>query len=212
MRRTGMCLWFLIILLTVPGVENVHAATLDCGGGIISTGDSRMDLLMKCGEPDGKESHDEEIVDRPDPATKRKLFIVVEDWTYNFGPSQFMRIVTLRNGTVSNIRSGKYGTSKDTKPEQRECSEQLVTIGDSKSDVLARCGEPAAKDVRQEELKKKLDSGQEHSVFITIEEWTYNLGPDRFMRILTFRNGKLTDIKTGGYGYEMKQEGKRKNP
>jgi hypothetical protein len=209
MRSTGMRLWFLIVLLSAP-FGSAHAATLDCEGGIISAGDSRMDLLMKCGEPDGKESHDEELVDRPDLGTRRKLFIAVEEWTYNFGPAKFMRIVTLKNGTVSNIHSGKYGYSKDTKPEQRECGEQIVTIGDSKSEVIAKCGEPAGKDFQQEELKKKLDSGQERSVFVTIEEWTYNLGPNRFVRILIFRNGKLTEIKTGGYGYEMKQEEIRK--
>lgn len=46
--------------------------------------------------------------------------------------------------------------------------------------------------------------------FITVEEWTYNFGPDKFIRIFTFRNGKLVDIRTGGHGYEeMKKEEKR---
>ncbi len=34
-----------------------------------------------------------------------------------------------------------------------------------------------------------------------IEVWTYNLGRTQFIRYLTFRNGTLVDIKTGGYGY-----------
>jgi hypothetical protein len=156
---------------------------------------------MKCGEPDAKESHDEELIDRGDDGTKRKLFITVEQWTYNFGPTQFMRIVTLKNGKVAFIRTGNYGYSKDTRPTQQECSEQIVSVGDTKSDVIAKCGDPTWKDTRQEEFKERLDNGLERKVFVTIDEWTYNLGPNRFVRIITFRNGKLVDIKSGGYGY-----------
>ncbi len=47
-------------------------------------------------------------------------------------------------------------------------------------------------------------------MFVTIEEWTYNLGPNRFLRILTFRNGVLANIKTGGYGYDTQRDDKRR--
>jgi len=30
---------------------------------------------------------------------------------------------------------------------------------------------------------------------MTVKEGSYNLGPNRFVRILTLRNGKLVDIK-----------------
>ena len=211
MKSFVSSLWFLTAMLILPQV-NVHAATLDCANGIVSTDDSRVDLLMKCGEPDAKDSHDEELTEKPDPTTKRKTFITIEDWTYNFGPTQFVRIVTLRNGKIANIRSGNYGYSKTETSVQRDCSEQLVSEGDLKSDVVAKCGEPAAKDIRQEEVKTRVDQTTERSIFITIEEWTYNLGPNRFLRILTFRNGKLKDIRTGGYGYQMKEQEKRKAP
>ena len=36
----------------------------------------------------------------------------VEIWTYNLGPSQFLRIVVLQNGSVTEIRTGNYGYSK----------------------------------------------------------------------------------------------------
>lgn len=211
MIKTGFYLLFLIVLLTMLPVH-LHAASLDCPGGIIATGDSRLDLVMKCGEPDAKESHDEEIIDRSDPGMKRKVLITVEAWTYNFGPAQFLRIVTLRNGTVSDIRTGNYGYSKETKQEQHECSESIVSPGDLKTEVLAKCGEPTIKEVRQEASTEKLDARGERVLYITIEEWTYNLGPNRFVRILTFRNGKLKDIRTGGYGYPLKEEEKRKTP
>jgi hypothetical protein len=200
MMKTGIILWFLALMPALP-CPRAHAATLDCAGGLISVGDSRVDLLSKCGDPDAKEAHEEEITERPGDGSKRRLFVAVEDWTYNFGPGRFMRIVTLKNGTVTNIRTRNYGYSRNAKPDQRECSEQVVSVGDTKSDVIAKCGEPAWKDTRQEELKEKLDDGREHKILVTIEDWTYNLGPNRFVRILTFRNGRLTDIRTGKYGY-----------
>jgi hypothetical protein len=111
-----------------------------------------------------------------------------------------MRIVVLKNGVVANIRTGNYGYSKQTEPVQRECTEQLVSVGDSKTDVLARCGEPSLKDSHVEESRER-QGDTERRVLVTVEEWTYNLGPTRFVRILTFRNSRLTDIRTGNYGY-----------
>jgi hypothetical protein len=198
MFRSGVFLFFLVVFMVPCPV--IQAATMSCSGGVISTGDSRVDVLMKCGEPDAKESHEEELTGRLDDGTRRKLFITVEDWTYNFGPTQFMRIVTLKNGKVAYIRTGNYGFTKGAEPGHRECSEQVLSVGDTKSDVLSRCGEPTWKDTRQEEVKQRLDSGVERTVFVTIDEWTYNLGPNRFVRIVTFRNGKLVDIRSGGYG------------
>ncbi len=74
---------------------------------------------------------------------------------------------------------------------------EIVNI---ETDVLAKCGEPSLKDSHVEEFRDKLD-GTERNVLVTVEEWTYNLGPTRFVRILTFRNSRLTDIRTGNYGY-----------
>ncbi len=199
MKRMGVFMGFLV-LMAIP-FGNVYADSLDCKGGIVSTGDSRVDLVMKCGEPDWKDSHDEEITERLDSGTKRKLIVAVDEWTYNFGPSQFMRIVTLKNGKITDIRAGGYGYNKGAKPNQRECSGQIVSIGDLKSDVILKCGEPSWKDIHQEEIQERIDRGLERKVYDTIEDWTYNLGPNSFVRILTFRNNKLIDIKTGGYGY-----------
>ncbi len=201
MMRPGLFLFFLALMLAMP-FSNLYSATLSCAGGIVSVGDSRIDLLAKCGEPDQTESHEEEISERLDQGARQKTFITVEDWTYNYGPSQFMRIVTLRNGKVAHIRTGNYGYSKGAaKPAERECSEQVVSRGDLTADVVAKCGNPSWKDVHQEEFKEHLDSGLDRKVMVTVEEWTYNLGPNRFVRILTFRNGKLVDIRTGNYGY-----------
>ena len=115
MRSISLLLCFLAFM-AIPCV-NAYADTLSCKGGIVSTGDSRADLIMKCGEPDVKDSHIEEISERLDKDTKTKLTIIVDEWTYNFGPSQLIRIVTMNNGRIADIRTGNYGYSKSSKPE-----------------------------------------------------------------------------------------------
>jgi hypothetical protein len=76
------------------------------------------------------------------------------------------------------------------------CGNELVTEGDSRATVLAKCGEPVDRFVYVVE-KKVGDS----IVNIVVEEWTYNLGPYEFLYFLTFANGKLQEIQTGEYGY-----------
>jgi hypothetical protein len=102
--------------MAIPYLK-AYAESLDCRGGIISVGDSRIDLITKCGEPDLKDSHTEEISERLGKDTRTKLIVTVDEWTYNFGPSQLIRIVTMKNGRIADIRTGSYGYSKSTKPE-----------------------------------------------------------------------------------------------
>ena len=151
MGRIGIILLFLAFVTLTPAGD-VLADTFSCAGGIISVGDRSMDVLAKCGQPDSKESHQEELGERLDDNTKQKVFVTVEEWTYDLGTTQFMRIVVLKNGVVTDIRTGNYGYTRQTKPAGRECSEQVVSVGDSKVDVLAKCGKPTAKDTHVEEF------------------------------------------------------------
>lgn len=186
-----------------------RASDAFCGGRIVSAGDTNADVIMKCGEPDWRESHKQEIIEKLEADTKRKTFITVEEWTYNLGPDALMRTVTFKNGKVLDVRLGGYGYAKE-RSRQVPCSERIVSLGDSAGDVAMKCGKPAWKDVREEELRETLDDAKERKTFVAIEEWTYNFGPNKFMRIFTFRNGKLVDIRTGGYGYdEMRKDEKR---
>ncbi|WP_257456048.1 DUF2845 domain-containing protein [Archangium lipolyticum] len=89
------------------------------------------------------------------------------------------------------------------------CGNNLVADGASKTDVLLKCGEPAAKESRTESDAVKQRRGgkndsdsttTEQVVQKTIEEWTYNFGPNRLIQVAVFENGKLVDVRSGGYG------------
>ena len=38
-------------------------------------------------------------------------------------------------------------------------------------------------------------------VQVNIDEWFYNFGPNQFIQIFKFENGKLVTIENGNYGY-----------
>ena len=88
------------------------------------------------------------------------------------------------------------------------CGHALVKEGDYKLQVLEKCGDPDYQESRVEYRATVLrGSGvgtpgldlirQEP---VAIDEWTYDLGPRRFMQWLHFENGRLILIKDLGYG------------
>lgn len=188
-----------LVLVTFLLPAGSYADSISCSGGIVSSGDTSAVLFTKCGPPYGKDVRTEEVIDTSGKEST-KTVVTIEDWTYNFGPDQFMRIVTVRNGVVTGVRTAQYGAPKDGAPAGPECGNRIISAGDTKSEVLIKCGEPFYKDSHQEELRERIDETSSRKVYVTIEEWTYNYGPQRFMRIITFRNGTVVDIRTGGYG------------
>ncbi len=95
------------------------------------------------------------------------------------------------------------------------CGTRVISEGDYKDKVLAECGEPTYVEVWHEEriynfYRKPVYKDREHRYekepllvkeFVTVEQWTYNLGSYRLIRYLYFENGKLVRIKTGEHGY-----------
>jgi Protein of unknown function (DUF2845) len=87
------------------------------------------------------------------------------------------------------------------------CGSRLVSEGDTRAAVRAKCGEPA--DVEHRSVWRQpvvwvhgrpyhLSSDQ---IEIPVESWVYNLGPNKLMRRLRFEDGVVVEIETLGYGY-----------
>lgn len=71
---------------------------------------------------------------------------------------------------------------------QLRCGNDLVHEGDYKVQVLLKCGEP----LFAERIYDCRPYGWGCSV---VEQWTYDLGPYRMLRVLTFRNGRVAEIE-----------------
>jgi len=94
------------------------------------------------------------------------------------------------------------------------CGSYIIAIGDRSYDILRKCGDPSNviswEEVRARkeiwswtlEPEKRFYYGPLFAKeLVTIEEWEYNQGPNRFIRYLKFENGRLTRVTTGEYGY-----------
>jgi hypothetical protein len=103
--RTG------IAALVLPAfVAPAHA--FRCGTRIITRGDHAEKMLRFCGEPTSVQTR---LQTRGYVTEFGRVFpgvveeIVVEEWTYNLGPRQLMRLVRLENGFVTDIKQLGYG-------------------------------------------------------------------------------------------------------
>lgn len=84
MRRPAR---LVLLVLLLGGGAGAHGA-LRCGTDLITEGDSVVKLLEACGDP---------ATGNPD------LYLDTAEWTYNFGPNEFMYRVLIRDGAVERI-------------------------------------------------------------------------------------------------------------
>jgi hypothetical protein len=91
------------------------------------------------------------------------------------------------------------------------CKTRLVTPGAAAYEVKSLCGTPDDMQTRSEVRTVRravsvpcaagiCSTFVEDSVTVNVEEWTYDFGPQRFIQFLIFEQGKLVQIKSGGYG------------
>ncbi|HJR69069.1 MAG TPA: DUF2845 domain-containing protein [Gammaproteobacteria bacterium] len=96
----------LVLLVVAPA----HA--FRCGTRIITRGDSAEKILRFCGEPTSVQTRlsQRAYVDRFGRVFPTLLEdLVIEEWTFNLGPHQLVRVVRLENGYVAEIRHLGYG-------------------------------------------------------------------------------------------------------
>ncbi|WP_242344603.1 DUF2845 domain-containing protein [Anaeromyxobacter terrae] len=211
MNTTARCALALVFLAAATA-SRASESSLRCDRGVISLGDSQLDVLGKCGEPALRDSRTEEsataVRDEGSRAVSGvRVSTVVHAWTYNFGPQRFMYVVTLEGGKVIGIERGSYGyesgdvaAARESKPAS--CDSSRLKVGDLKLDLLARCGEPAAKDVRQVQRLEASESTITAERSVEVDVWTYDFGPNQFVHIVTLENGKVVAVERGGYGYQ----------
>jgi hypothetical protein len=86
------------------------------------------------------------------------------------------------------------------------CKNDLVQVGDPKSSVQIKCGEPMSKDSSCQVLRgaqaTTMTDQYGRTVTVapaceTVEEWTYNPGVGDFYTTIRFERGVITSIRYG---------------
>jgi hypothetical protein len=203
-----------VLASLVPLLSPRPAGALRCPGGIVSEGDRKVEVLARCGEPAQREVRPEESalsvldLDRNrEVLDERRETATVEEWAYNFGPTQLLYFVTFRNGKVADIQTGGYGFALPRLGELGpEGWGESAAVGRRKLEVLRSCGEPASVDRRYVERARTVSGPRPRTLIerretVAVEEWTFNFGPNRLLYVFTFENGKVVRVETAGYGY-----------
>ncbi|HVT37231.1 MAG TPA: DUF2845 domain-containing protein [Nevskiaceae bacterium] len=188
----------LLWLCALAPIGAQAAGALRCDGGIISEGDRVADLLGACGEPAYRDSW---------YAPTRNPHLLnpdTEEWYYNFGANQLLRVVRVRGGHVGNIGSDGYGFDQAPQPP---CDTGDIVPGMSKFRLLLTCGPPVTQEART--VLRALDPDDPYDLHhrgevtpVYREEWVYNFGGNALMRIVTLENGRVTDVENGRRGFD----------
>jgi Protein of unknown function (DUF2845) len=174
-----------------------NATTLKCDNGVVRMTDSKYEITHKCGEPAYTDFSQVTRISKRSKSETVSSFVTVEDWLYNFGHERFVVVLTFESDKLIGMRSFGYGRSEGEKINFNK----KVDIGDPSVRLLFLFGPPSYK---EERVDTKVISRKEGTTIPkqkTIARWTYNLGPNRFIRIYHFVNGRLKKTTFGSKGF-----------
>jgi len=105
---------FIVVLLFVclPGIcIGSQTNSFQCPNGIVSVGDTREEVAIKCGKPTTKIYTEVSPMTGTDAYRDRNSYTYESHWTYDPGPNGFVYRVEFRGGKVRYIdNTEKYGS------------------------------------------------------------------------------------------------------
>lgn len=200
----GALLGVLLGVWLAPPAQAVD--TLRCGSRLVSTDMTAAEVIAACGEPSFRD------VWSQDGAYGGGLLGYAEEWTYNFGSSQLLRVLRFRNGRLQRIDTEGYGFAED---RRGDCAQSGITPGMSKYRLIAACGEPLTRTVEVTQVPYETHRRQPHGFggsspkaqfweTVLREEWVYNFGAARFMRVVRLENARVVEVETAGRGFDSR--------
>ncbi len=147
--KTRFIVFMLLFHLFVFGTV-AFAQTYRCSGKLIRKGDTKVDLIKNCGEPDKMQT----IV-----SSNRGVMVKQQVLLYDKGAQKYA--VTIASGVIFRIR--EYADYK------LRCKGRTISVGDSEDSVLENCGAPLD---MQQILFGELDSPERGKRIL------YRRGPD----------------------------------
>lgn len=88
------------------------------------------------------------------------------------------------------------GIAPSARADTLRCKGKLISIGATKGEVLAKCGEPAFAENIEEPVRARRPNGTTYVVGTTSKDiWTYKRAPGQFLAVLTFEGSTLRSIE-----------------
>jgi hypothetical protein len=115
--------WRVVLLIIVMLMAADEGLAFRCGTRLVAVGDSKYEVLWKCGEPAWVESWVEKRLEPysiepfsdghrfylPNPTIAAVVYVMVEQWIYDLGRNHFTRTLTFENSRLARIETGDYG-------------------------------------------------------------------------------------------------------
>ncbi len=126
MKQRSWAHWIFLCACSCLLASEVSAdGGMRCGSRLVFEGDSLYDVRSRCGVPDASSQHVEyrtlrRLANGPCFKQQGQLIcghveehtveIVIDEWTYDFGSSSFIRTLTFEQGKLREVELGRYGT------------------------------------------------------------------------------------------------------
>lgn len=76
---------------------------------IVKEGMNQYEVESACGAANAKKVTQQSGVD-----AQGRSVPLIEEWTYDFGPSSFMRFLVFQGGSLVSVKTGGYGNPKES--------------------------------------------------------------------------------------------------
>ena len=183
------CFLLLLILLFFASPS---AFALRCGNRLVGEGTQDFQVRERCGEPFWTDYYMAvDVVGAYSPYEVQRE-VRFDVWYYNFGPRQLMRQMVFRDGVL--VREDALGYGYDELGT--DCNPNRDLRGLSAGELYARCGEPASRRTQPGTAVRRPAPGVERWRDERSEQWIYDFGDDRFMRMVNLYNGHVVGSGT----------------
>lgn len=201
-RMRSLAGWCAAVALTAAAFpEWAFASSMRCGSRLLSEGMLAAEAQALCGEPDFRD------VWASPGGYGYGAGSPTEEWVYNRGSSQLLRVLRIRNGRIERIATEGYGFAPQS---ARNCGQAEIRRDMSKYRLVSRCGEPIARiadyvmvPAYRHPHHRHHDLRNQYAVSpVYREEWTYNFGSNQLLRVVILENGRVVDVRVGRRGFD----------
>jgi hypothetical protein len=110
----------IVALLTCAStgvlVEAAHADAMRCGRKLVRSGDGLDAVQKSCGPPNTAsrrvERSEHRVADKHGNVVLQTTEVTIDEWSYDFGPHEFVQRLTFENGKLVRVVAGEYGASR----------------------------------------------------------------------------------------------------
>jgi hypothetical protein len=180
---------FLALLLMLASPS---AFALRCGTRLVTEGSQDFQVRDRCGDPFYADTYVTTEVFGARGPIEQFRDVQYDVWYYNFGPRNLMRRFVFRDGVLLREETLGYGVDEIGD----DCNPNRDYRGVSVGELIARCGEPASRRTNYDTFVRRPIPGYERYRDQRREEWIYDFGENRFLRLIRLIDGRVEDIES----------------